>query len=667
VTVAPAKFQVELFFGAKLFADHFLRLEGSAWSSSVPAGVSNQADTVTLTVQSGQSTQNLYASFTAFSSATVKYLVGRCTELDATNFVVAVQKSSDSNWVTAKTGTAAGRFVVDVSEIYSGNIKGIRITVNGSPDDYGIFDYLVLCESTKIWDYSGDYQLITDIVGKATVTKSLINDEVNSASFTVKDFSEEGDTYTALTDYGYGIIWVSRDEATLGTVDQKLFGGRIADINQNYLSFGNADITFTLYGHASELTDSPELVYQLYAATNGRTIIEEALALCKYLAKYPHAVGWFDYTGQISDVDDRIADDSTHSVEYDEVQPMKAIVEILDKSHNPSDVIGFDMYETPSGVLVGHLRNSLDFICPVSPTLKAAIKKIDFHRIVNRQKVYGANGKEIPSDESWTESTTGWTTVSGTLDLEETVKNEGTYSLSLYTVPDSTVLIHRDISDYIFGFGKRAAKTVKFWRRREIGGFTGPNAAQIELWAPDSSNYFYAGMKVYTGIEENLVSYTLGKTNEYDAELNQNGEWKKEGTPNWSQITKVAFRITRNPLEALGVFVDSLRFCDLPFSNFYDISEDTDSITNYNGVREGEPIVDQTLGSDAECKKKGDAIIAEKKDPTVTIEPFTVDGDARYNAGDIMTDGGSNFRIISVEHILYGSRWDATITVSEAP
>jgi len=32
-----------------------------------------------------------------------------------------------------------------------------------------------------------------------------------------------------------------------------------------------------------------------------------------------------------------------------------------------------------------------------------------------------------------------------------------------------------------------------------------------------------------------------------------------------------------------------------------------------------------------------------------------------------MTDGVSNYRIISVEHILYGSRWDATITVSEAP
>jgi len=667
VTVAPAKFQVELFFGAKLFADHFLRLEGSAWSSSVPAGVSNQADTVTLTVQSGQSTQNLYASFTAFSSATVKYLVGRCTELDATNFVVAVQKSSDSNWVTAKTGTAAGRFVVDVSEIYSGNIKGIRITVNGSPDDYGIFDYLVLCESTKIWDYSGDYQLITDIVGKATVTKSLINDEVNSASFTVKDFSEEGDTYTALTDYGYGIIWVSRDEATLGTVDQKLFGGRIADINQNYLSFGNADITFTLYGHASELTDSPELVYQLYAATNGRTIIEEALALCKYLAKYPHAVGWFDYTGQISDVDDRIADDSTHSVEYDEVQPMKAIVEILDKSHNPSDVIGFDMYETPSGVLVGHLRNSLDFICPVSPTLKAAIKKIDFHRIVNRQKVYGANGKEIPTDEVWSESIDGWIVDYGNLDVATLGRKEGDYMLDA-TYSANKIQIRRDISNDVFWFGKRRSTILKFWRTRYGFGFPswGASVGQVELWAPDQDNKFVAGIKLYgTESDWTQFSLSLGTDTEYDEDTNPNGTWTKTGSPTWDNVTYLVFHAEND--DAIGLYIDSIKFGGSPFSNFDDISEDTDSITKYNGVREGEPIVDQTLGSDAECKKKGDAIVAEKKDPTVTIEPFTVDGDARYNAGDIMTDGVSNYRIISVEHILYGSRWDATITVSEAP
>jgi len=664
VTVAPAKFQVEMFFGAKLFSDHFLRLEGSAWSSSVPAGVSNQADTVTLTVQSGQSTQNLYASFTEFSSATVKYLVGRCTELDATNFVVAVQKSSDSNWVTAKTGTAAGRFVVDVSEIYSGNIKGIRITVNGSPDDYGTFDYLVLCESTKIWDYSGDYQPITDIVGKATVTKSLINDEVNSAEFTVKNFSEEGDTYTALTDYGYGIIWASRSEATLGTVAQKLFGGRIAEINQNYLSFGNTDITFTLYGHASELTDSPELVYKLYAAENGRTIIEESLALCNYLAKYPHAVGWFDYTGQVGDVDDRIADDSLNSVEYDEVQPMKAIVEILSKSHNPSDVIGFDMYETPSGALVGHLQNSLDFICPVSPTLKGAIKKIDFHRIVNRQKVYGANGKEIPSDESWTESTTGWILDSGeALTFNTDYYKEGTGSIDADFI-SGTLQFRYPLTD-IYGFGKRAAKALQFWRKRRYPGL-GPDVAEVRLWAPDTSNYFSAGLQINAGfdLDWKQLIFSLGLDFEISDSKPKN-IWTKVGNADWSQLSFICFRVEATL--GIEILIDGIRFCDLPFSNFDDISEDTDSITKYNGVREGEPIVDQTLGSDAECKKKGDAIVAEKKDPAVTIEPFTVDGDARYNAGDIMTDDGSNFRIISVEHIIYGSRWDATITVSEAP
>ena len=660
--VLPAKVNAEFFVECPTYTDsndrvvhafwdHFLKGD---WAGSPSAGLSNQADSAVLTIQAGETEQFLTTSFDSFSTVDYPVLVGRVTSFSATNFVVQIQKASDSGWVSVYTGTEAERFTVeDLTEFYEGAIKGLRIYCTGSPDDTVTVDYLVICKKAF-------FPTSADLEDTITVTKSLLNDEVSSATVTLSNFLDLGDTYLNLDDCGFGIIWAARDEESLTDLDSKLFGGKIASIKQDYYAYNVADVIVELLGHASELFASPELVYKLYEGEYGDTIIDDTLDLCGYLSKYPHAVGWFDggHSGsQIADTDDRMS--SQHSVEYDEVQPLKGVQEIAEKASNPSDVIGFDVFETASGCLIGHLRESQDFICPVSPTLESAVKVIDPHRVVNRQKVYGATGKKIPSDESWTESTDGWTVDSG----EPLVFNtdyyvEGTGSIEADFI-SGTLQFRRSISPTVYGFGKRAAKRLKFHRKRRYTGL-GPDSAVVQLWAPDSSNYFSAGIELHGGfdLDWKQIDLPLGVNSEI-TDSNSNGKWTKVGNPSWQQLTQICFKVQY----ALGiaVLIDGLYFCDMPFSAS---TEDTDSIAKH-GVNEAEPIVDQTLMSDAECESKANAVIASKKDVPITIEPFIVEGDARYQVGDIMSDGVDSFRIIAVEHLIVGVNWKAQLTVSE--
>jgi len=675
-TVLPVKVNVEFFVECPTYTDsssrvvhafwdHFLKGD---WAGSPSAGLSNQADSAVLTVQTGETEQFLTASFDSFSTVDYPVLVGRVTSFSATNFIVQVQRSDTSAWVTVYTGTEAERFYIeDLTEfIEEGNIKGLRIYCTGSPDDTITVDYMVICKKAF-------FPSSADLKGRLTVTKSLLNDEVNGATVTLSNFLDLGDQYLNLDDCGYGIIWASRDEESLTDLDNKIFGGKISSIKQNYYAYNAADVIVKLHGHASELFASPALVYKLYEDEEAQTIIEDTLDLCGYLSKYPHGVGWFDDGGPYGDTDDRLA--STHSVEYDEVKPFNVIPEIAEKASNPDDPpkIGFDIYETPSGCLVGHLRESQDFVCPVSPTLKSAVKVIDPHRIVNRQLVYGAAGKKFPTDEIWTESTEGWTVDDGNLSAETDLffmqggepyyytPKEGTYFLWCeYSANKAT--FRRNISDNWYIFGKRKHQILQFWRFRHPQTFPA-QVARVELWAPDNDNKFYSGLKLF-GLAGGWKQFelTLGEDATYDEDDNPNGVWKKTGSPDWTQVTQICFRIEDS--NGTGFGIDDLRLAGSSFSNIEDVSKDSTSIKKY-GICEAEPIIDMFLMRDAECKAKGDAIIASKKDPPITVEPFVVEGDARYRQGDLMTDGVDYFRIIKVEQLLIGVDWKSRITVSE--
>jgi len=670
----PAKLSAELFFGAKVFADHFLRLYGNSWEADPDGWAVASEDSVKLTVSPYQTTQYYKVNFPPFNLSTAKYLVWRLTgKVGISAAKVWVQRTDNKQWVEVSSESEVGRYVVDASAVYSGSIEGIMVSVDGTSGTTGTFDYVVLCEDYKIWDYTDDHSPITDIVGVTDVMKTLINDEVSSANFTVKDFATD---YVGLTEYGYGVIWAARDVADLGKLDFKLFSGRLVLITQDYLQYSNTDVTFTLHGHASELVDSPELVYKRHEGENGRVVLEETLNVCQYLHRFPHAVGWFDVGGQIGDYNDGIY--TNHDLESDEIQPLRIFQEILDKAGGAYGNVGFDCYERGGGVLVGHARYSPDWICPIEPTLRSAVRKVDFNRIVNKQKVYGAIGRKYPEDYAWTESTDGWIADVGTITTaaEAIMKLPGLPDVGYPPKAGSVWLkleldggdgqIRRNISDIPIEFGKRRFTQLHFWRSITLQNIWGSRVAKVELLAPDNSNKFAWDLRINPGssgsrffelpLGEDFTARATG-----DDVDDPTGKWEVVGNPKWGDLEYLQFRFDTVR------FRDAIFFDDMAFSGalFFAEAKDETSIAKF-GAREGEPINDQTLMSDAECLSRATARIHELKNPIITVEPFDVAGHLAYQPGDLITDGVNNFRIISIHHRISTSEWRATITVSEA-
>lgn len=644
----PPHVRVELYDEAKFFDDNFL----VGWMQSPEGQVSVDGDVATLTVKNGETEQHFGKNFDApFSASVYKYLSIRIKQVSSYWFV-AVQRADTEAWVTVANGSTPGFFQVNMAPLYSGTIKAIDIITSDTPGDTMQVDYVVI---SKNFEIPSEF----DITGKTVIKRSLLNSVVSAAEINLINYS--GDPYLDLTDKGNAIIWVSRDSSELGNIVSKVFGGKIAALKHEHTHKDVATVKFELHGHAAELFDSPELVYKLYAATNGRTIIDYILSLCKKIARHPDDAKWFDAGGSTGSTDDRI--NSNHDAEYDEVKPLTPIQEILDKAENPTGVVGFDMYEMPSGALIGHLRRSNDFVCPITPTLQHAIKTVDPNRVKNRQKVYGAIGRQIPEDEIWTESLAGWIIDEGDLSLVSIpLPKKGTYSLYA-TYVNNVLQFRRDISSEIFGFGKRKSNLLEFWRMRDQPGAFGASVGRVELWAPDENNKFVTGLKLFGDeIGWRKFSLSLGSESVYNEDENPNGVWTVVGSPDWTNLHWLCFRAEND--SAVGLLIDWLLFSGMPFS---DEVEDSDSISEY-GIKEAEPVVDQTLLSNTECKLRANDIVEKLKNPPTTVTPITVDGDIRYNPGDLVTLSlvGSSFRILEVEHIIQKATWDTRLTVSES-
>lgn len=643
ITISSNKFQA--------FWDHFLK----NWVAFPTAGGSFQQDTIVLTIQGGETTQSIYISFSNIDTASFKYLVYRVTEITGGDYKIYVQKTSDSSWVQVATGDSAERGAINIYDVYDGNIKGLKLEVEGSPADVCTYDYAVI---------TGEYFFPdeADIEGTTTVDKTVINEEVSSAEFSLSNFetAPNTDTFLEIDDNSKVIIWASRVAAELGTTAAKIFGGKVSMLTQELYGKDTSKVKLVCHGHASELFDSPALVYKYHSAVNGRLIIEDALDLCNYLNQYPHSTEWFDEGGQIADVDDQI--NSTHSVEYDEVKPYSVIKEILDKASNPDGLIGFDIYETPSGTLVGHLRESTDFACPVTPTLRNKIRTVDPHAIKNTQKVYGTIGRTIPeSPDDWGESTDGWTADTGSITADSVHKAVGSYSVKMYNAGSDEALMSRSIEDLVYGFGKRASKTLSLYRKFVGDYYEYVADIQVRLYAPDNSNYFYTSLRTTSAPDQHfaLVEFKLGTNQEYDADVNPEGVWLKQGSPSWDSLNTLAFFASHGATNKL--WIDQPFFGDAPF---YAEESDATSATAY-GTKEAEPIVDQTLLSDDECSKKAKEVLAKLKDAPIQIQPITVDGDNRYVAGDLITVDGNVLKIIRAKHVFRDADWDTILTVKE--
>jgi hypothetical protein len=93
------------------------------------------------------------------------------------------------------------------------------------------------------------------------------------------------------------------------------------------------------------------------------------------------------------------------------------------------------------------------------------------------------------------------------------------------------------------------------------------------------------------------------------------------------------------------------------------LSEDSASQAIYKIV-EGDPIIDSSLKSDAECQIRADSEIASKSQVTPTFEPVLVDGDNRLLPTYRVTFFSVSYIIKKVTHTISRNQWTTQLEVT---
>jgi len=627
--LAPPKIRVAIFHKPVLFDDHFLK--GWTFTGGAPT-----RDGQTVTLNAGQFAEHPCSCSTNIQ----RYMVFRVVE--GSNFVFQIRRASDNVWVHASVGYEPGEWVADLQAAVSGEINAVRFyPVSGTLK----VDYLAVTTGFRVPSTG-------DLTGNLTVNLSLLKEGFSGASISLTNFNEQSDPYDAEVDKGdVVIVWLSRDAVDLGKPEFKVFGGRIVNPTRHYVNYGVVNIVLDCHGHAYELNASPELLRKVYRDAYSKVIVEDAVALCSYVAPHPNSAYWFAGVNK------------THSVDYDEVKPLTAVQETAEKA-------SFDVYENPDGALIAHTKMSADFLCPVVTWIRNAVKGDDLHPVRNRIKVYGAAGKRVPSDgDQWTESqpimwqynygfgfnyyypkvgnsALGLSTVAGKLDAYFTFFFEGE-------------TLH-NVSSFKWGYGRGSFKNLHFWHEEYAP--LGSDFTVLELRAyTDDGNYFYTPIS-HEGIGWREESIALGSGNEYDPANDEDtlGKWVKVGSPSWVNITKWGIYAEAGA-GGCTVYLDGFYFDGAECSGE---AEDLASQALY-GVRVAEPVSDATLLTDAECILKAESLIRQLVNSDVSIKDFVVDGDHRFRPGDRITMLGVTLRIIQVRHEVSGATWDTVLTVGK--
>lgn len=337
---------------------------------------------------------------------------------------------------------------------------------------------------------------------------------------------------------------------------------------------------------------------------------------------------------------------------YNRVLPANEILSLYNSPTAPTNV-GFDIYETPAGVLVGHARKSADFTCPITPTLYDYKQTKDMHPVRNTVPVYGAFTKDatygqIPPGAGnwWTNILSDWAADAGTLNQSVA------HAIDFYgTVNNGTAKFYCTPKPYtrISGLEHTGLCSVGtlFFNHKHLGGAL--PWLRLNLHAPDTWNYF----------SKNIGTFAVGTVNIAALQLGPNTGWETYGTPSWSNITKFYFNTW-----ASGTTSGQISFFFAYPSRFCSIASDPSSIQKFE-VRYAEPFVDDNLGSDGECAAKAQSLLGEQKDPVATVENVLVTGDERYLPGDTVVLLGVVYRILEVQHSFVGAEWTVTLVVSE--
>jgi len=356
--------------------------------------------------------------------------------------------------------------------------------------------------------------------------------------------------------------------------------------------------------------------------------------------------------------------DTTYTkLEYENT-PVFDILKYIAGSADKAGVLNFDWRVAPDGKFEFFQRNSKTSPVSVSEKIEVSEYRKEILAVRNKARVYGSQGKIFPADlDSWSESTLGWTVVSGTLSLESGRQRKGSYNLRV----DAAASVEGNIYRTFDALCKPQTFVMWAWMPGNLGGGYG----YVRLLAPDSSNYFQANIKSI--LESNcilqwgLISLALGPNQMYDADNNPNGVWTKTGNPQWSQVSGLQLIICTIGAASYYMYDGNFGFLNCSYTGTF---EDSGSQSLY-GLRELTE-TDEELSSDNECTLRAKAILAQLKDPAeyLTINSTVIDyGTTPILAGDKIhvtlpnENVDADFRILSVEYYVDAKTQTLEITM----
>jgi len=249
-----------------------------------------------------------------------------------------------------------------------------------------------------------------------------------------------------------------------------------------------------------------------------------------------------------------------------------------------------------------------------------------------------------PPDENWTELLTNWTATEGTLSLDNTDKQVGSYSVRCLMAGSGTswrIDVYRNLkSEHAFISGNARSITQSFKRLHfQEKCPTASSGVFCYLYAPDTSNYFrIPASAADTWYTHNLTLPTTDSV----------GGWTAFGSPQANFITGIRWWGQWNAQ-------DYWRIDDLALQGgrFVYKTSDATSITSY--AQRDLVLIDDSLQSNTQCEARAKTLLYQRKDPVTQIE-ITTQGNTNVLVGDQLSLSlpresiSGSYDVISVDH-----------------
>jgi len=356
-----------------------------------------------------------------------------------------------------------------------------------------------------------------------------------------------------------------------------------------------------------------------------------------------------DYYVGLSHVRDSIelveATDTTYMSLAYENTPVIDVLRYIAESADKAGAIGYDFRVAPDGKFEFFPQNSKASAVSLSEKIEQSEYGRDIHRVRNNIAVYGVADKSVPLDkDAWTESLTSsdgdWTSTSGIVSFDGTVKVKGSGGIKTYAqnLNYGSCLFTLDADKEV---DAEQYPVLNLWLSRE-SSFNG----NVTLTLFDVADRA-AGREFTVGYEKWFQTQVrVGSAN---ADV-----WQVESGFDWTKIKEVRVVCWFDGVGTGSFWVDGLFFGGRRYSA---LQEDAGSQGSY-GLRELVE-VDEELWSDDECTSRAKALLANLKAPAeqLKLRSTVVDyGTAPLLPGDnvhvLLPNEGvdGDFRILSSEY-----------------